>query len=213
MVSGFDGYINSAAQRFGVDPSLIRSVIQAESNGKPNATSHKGASGIMQVMPGTYEELRQKHGLGADRYDPQNNIMAGTAYLAQMQNQFGKDNLDHVLGGYNAGPHRMSQVLSGRASLPSETNKYIQTVRAGLPPQGGNTMPVSLLSPTSTNGPRTGLLAEEEQVLNTMQQNQMPSQGGGFTPQQASTINGVIGGFGQPQQSPMAPPAPQASRN
>lgn len=191
-MTDYSNIINSASQRFGVDPNLIRSVISVESSSRPNAVSHRGAGGLMQVMPGTYQELATKHGLGADRFDPTNNIMAGTAYLAQQQRQWG--NTDDALAAYNAGPGRLAKVKSGQqARLPAETTNYVQKVKAGLPPQGGD-MAGGLFSDQFHGGmgfgPRGGLLGP------------VPGEANG--PPTSLSINPSIGRPAQPQ--PQAQP-------
>ena len=91
----------------------------------------------MQVMPATYEELRVKHGLGPDPFDPRDNILAGAAYLAEM---FGRYGSSGFLAAYNAGPRRYEDYLSGRP-LPLETTDYV----ARLAPQlGFVSLPVGL---------------------------------------------------------------------
>jgi hypothetical protein len=130
LVGGYDSIIAEAARKYGVPEANIRAVMRVESSGDPRATSGKGASGLMQVMPATYDELARKHGLGADRYDPRNNIMAGTAYLREMNDRYGGD-WTKTYQAYNAGPGR---VESG-ARLPAETRAYVPKVNANL---GGN---------------------------------------------------------------------------
>lgn len=119
--------IGEAARRFGVPEDWIRRVIQAESggrtmlNGRP-ITSRAGAMGLMQLMPGTWAEMRRTHGLGPDPYDPHDNILAGTAYLRAMYDRFGYPGL---YGAYNAGPTRYwEHLITGRA-LPAETVVYM----------------------------------------------------------------------------------------
>ena len=140
MVGGpYDQIIAEASRRYQVPPQYIRAVMQVESGGKPGAISGAGAGGLMQVMPATYDELAAKHGLGADRFDPRNNIMAGTAYLGQMFDQFGGD-WNKALAAYNAGPGRVS---SGRP-LPAETRNYVPKVTSMIPsltrPRPGQTV-------------------------------------------------------------------------
>ena len=74
-------FLNEASQRFAIPPSWIRAVMRVESLGDPLALSPKGAMGVMQIMPDTWSELRSRYGLGADPYDPRDNIVAGAAYL------------------------------------------------------------------------------------------------------------------------------------
>src|SRR5262245_24550752 len=71
-------YIREAATRYRVPEQWVRAVMRQESGGQEQATSPVGAMGLMQVMPATYEELRMRHRLGDDPYDPHNNILAGT---------------------------------------------------------------------------------------------------------------------------------------
>lgn len=123
-------FINAAAQKFGVDPSVIRGVIAMESSGDPNAVSPKGAMGAMQLMPGTYEEMAKKYGLGADARDPENNILAGTAYLAEMRDRYGGD-LAKALAAYNAGPGGFEKAGGNFSALPAETQGYLRKA-AGL---------------------------------------------------------------------------------
>ena len=125
-----NGYIAEASDRFDVPEVWIRSVMQVESggrlylNGRPT-TSHAGAMGLMQVMPGTYGELRQRYDLGPDPYDPRDNIMAGTAYIREMYDRFGSPGF---LAAYNAGPGRYGQYVNNGRPLPGETRRYIDLI-------------------------------------------------------------------------------------
>ena len=104
--------------------------MQAESggqtllNGRP-ITSRAGAMGLMQLMPETYKEMRQRYGLGPDPYDPRDNILAGAAYLRQMYNRYGAPGF---LAAYNAGPTRLDRVLFEGKTLPGETLRYLETL-------------------------------------------------------------------------------------
>ena len=120
--SDVDAAIREASLRFGVPASWVRGVIQLESRGTSNAVSAKGALGLMQLMPATYEALRQRLGLGADPLSVRNNVMAGTAYLRDMLDRYG---VVGMLGAYNAGPGRWEQHLAGSRTLPAETVGYI----------------------------------------------------------------------------------------
>lgn len=124
-------YIDAAASRYGVPPALVNSVIGAESGGRPGAVSSAGAGGIMQLMPNTFAELRQKYGLGPDRMDPETNINAGTAYLGQLYKQFNGSWPD-AIAAYNAGPNRWAQVKAGTREAPRETQAYVPKVLAGF---------------------------------------------------------------------------------
>jgi hypothetical protein len=115
--------IAAASQRFGVPEAWIRAVMRAESAGDRHAVSHRGAMGLMQVMPATWASLRAQHGLGADPFAPQDNILAGTAYLREMLDRFGSVPL--MLAAYNAGPRRVDAHLSTGQPLPAETRAYV----------------------------------------------------------------------------------------
>jgi cell division protein FtsN len=118
-------WINQASRRFDVPERWIREVMRQESGGRQNATSRVGAMGLMQVMPGTYGELRRRHGLGADPYHPWDNLMAGTAYIRQMYDLYGAPGF---LAAYNAGPRRLEDYLWGSRGLPEETRNYVARV-------------------------------------------------------------------------------------
>jgi hypothetical protein len=97
--------------------------MRAESAGDRHAVSHRGAIGLMQVMPATWAGLRAQHGLGADPFAPQDNILAGTAYLREMLDRFRSVPL--MLAAYNAGPRRVEAHLATGQPLPVETRAYV----------------------------------------------------------------------------------------
>lgn len=114
--------IAEASRRFGLPQAWIRAVIQAESAFDPQARSRVGAMGLMQVMPATYAELRARHGLGPDAYDPRDNVLAGAAYLRELYDRFGPNGF---LAAYNAGPGRYQDHLQTGRPLPLETRLYV----------------------------------------------------------------------------------------
>ncbi|KAA2211659.1 lytic transglycosylase domain-containing protein [Teichococcus oryzae] len=118
-------YIKEASRRFDVPERWIREVMRQESAGKVNARSPVGAMGLMQVMPGTYAELRDRYGLGSDPYHPWNSIMAGTAYVRQMYELYGSP---AFLAAYNAGPRRLEEYLWSGRGLPAETRNYVARI-------------------------------------------------------------------------------------
>ena len=118
--------IAEASVRFAIPEHWIRAVMRVESAGNPQAISRVGAMGLMQVMPGTWAELRQQHGLGDDAFDPRDNILAGTAYLRAMLNRYGT--VGAMLAAYNAGPGRYDEFLSTGRPLPAETRAYVATL-------------------------------------------------------------------------------------
>lgn len=118
----YAAHIAEASQRFGVPAAWIRAVKRAESAGDVRAISSAGAMGLMQIMPNTWAELRVRHRLGSDPYDPRDNILAGAAYLREMHDRYGSPGF---LAAYNAGPGRYEEYLSGGRSLPAETRAYV----------------------------------------------------------------------------------------
>jgi D-alanyl-D-alanine carboxypeptidase len=124
-------YIQEAAARYRVPEQWVRAVMKQESGGQEQATSPVGAMGLMQVMPATYEELRTRHRLGEDPYDPHNNILAGTAYIREMYDRYGAPGF---LAAYNAGPDRVDNYLAGKSGLPDETVNYLAAVTPNLGP-------------------------------------------------------------------------------
>ena len=125
----WDAHIREAAGRFGVPEVWIREVMRLESGGSPNSTSHTGAMGLMQVMPGTYALLRWQYGLGPDPYNPRDNILAGAAYIREMYDLFG---FPAFLAAYNAGPERVDGFLNRTSPLPAETVNYLSVLAPRL---------------------------------------------------------------------------------
>ena len=86
--------IEEASLRFGLPVSWIERVMRAESNGQTMLAgrpirSRAGAMGLMQLMPGTWADMRRRLGLGTDPDEPRDNILAGTYYLRMMYDRFG----------------------------------------------------------------------------------------------------------------------------
>ena len=119
--------ISSASLRFGLPAQWIRQVMNAETGGRRSidgrlVVSRAGAMGLMQLMPGTWAEMRSTLGLGSDPFEPGDNIMAGAAYLRMMYDRFGYPGL---FAAYNAGPARYSDHLVRGVPLPAETVAYV----------------------------------------------------------------------------------------
>lgn len=115
----FEPVIAEAAEKYQVDPALIRSIISVESGGNPQAVSRAGASGLMQLMPGTWTELGV-----TDPFDPAQNIMAGTCYLKKLLNRY-HGNVNLALAAYNWG---MGNLEKQPEAMPNETRRYISLV-------------------------------------------------------------------------------------
>ncbi|GLS35454.1 lytic transglycosylase [Mesorhizobium tianshanense] len=145
-----------ASRRFRIPQAWIHAVMDAESSGKTTLdgrpiTSRAGAMGLMQVMPGTYEELRVEHGLGTDPHDPRDNILAGTAYLRAMYVRFGFPGL---FAAYNAGPERYEDHLKRGKPLPKETVAYLRQLKAtGVSAADMNEFKGESVAPKKQNAP------------------------------------------------------------
>ncbi len=118
--------IAEASARFGLPTQLIWAVVMAESGGRPDALSLKGAMGLMQLMPATWSKMRAELGLGDDPFGTRDNVLAGARYLRALYDRFGSPG---YLAAYNAGPARYQRHLDGATSLPRETQIYMATVR------------------------------------------------------------------------------------
>jgi hypothetical protein len=120
----YDGYIRSAALRYGVDPALVKAVIQVESNFDPAAVSRAGARGLMQLMPGTAARYDLA---GQQMFLPHLNIEAGVQHLAYLKTLF-PNNIDFVLAAYNAGERNVVR-YNGIPPF-KETVNYVQKVNS-----------------------------------------------------------------------------------
>ncbi len=121
----YEDIIQKAAKRHGVSPALVKSVIAAESCYREMVVSYKGASGLMQLMPETAEELGV-----FDIFDPQENINAGTRYLSWLLRHY-DGSITHAIAAYNAGAGRIGQGEPVTISF-AETRGYIRTVLTHL---------------------------------------------------------------------------------
>jgi soluble lytic murein transglycosylase-like protein len=110
------------AKKRNLDPQLIHQLILAESNYNPDAVSHKGAKGLMQLMDGLSTEFN------IDPFDPESNINVGTQYFAEMLAKF--KSIDLALAAYNAGPGAVEK-YNGVPPY-EETQNYVSRIKAGL---------------------------------------------------------------------------------
>ncbi len=121
QLDAFSYAINSAADRYQVDPALVRAVIHAESAFRPAARSKKGALGLMQLMPATAQDMGV-----ADALAPEQNIRGGVRYLAWLLDQNGGNTL-LATAAYNAGPGAVER-YNGIPPF-EETRTYVKRVK------------------------------------------------------------------------------------
>ncbi len=116
---GYDGLIDQTARAHRVPAALVKAVIAAESLFDPSAVSHKGAQGLMQLMPATASELGV-----ADPLEPTQNVQGGVSYLRAMIDRYG--DLTRAVAAYNAGPTAVDRY--GGVPPYRETRDYVARV-------------------------------------------------------------------------------------
>lgn len=116
----YEQLIKTSAEKYGVSASLIKAVIQAESGYNPNAVSSKGATGLMQLMPGTAKSLKVSNSL-----DPKDNVEGGVKYLRFLLDTFRGD-VSLALAAYNAGLNKVARY--GGIPPYNETRSYVNKV-------------------------------------------------------------------------------------
>lgn len=118
--SRYDRHIAEAVRKYDVPFSLVKAVIKVESDFDPNAVSHAGACGLMQIMPETAKDLGVKNS-----FDPRENILGGVRYLRTLLDRF-NGSIPLALAGYNAGPDRVGPLRE----IPriEETERYVEKV-------------------------------------------------------------------------------------
>lgn len=135
LIARWQPIVSKAAHHAGVPVAWINAVMRVESGGRTMLNqsqpmvSVKGAIGLMQVLPGTYQDMRSQYRLGPDPFDPNDNIKAGAGYLRWLRGKYGYPTM---FAAYNAGPGQVDNVLGGAAHLPAETRAYVARIAAIL---------------------------------------------------------------------------------
>jgi soluble lytic murein transglycosylase-like protein len=129
-IDSYADEIARAASRFAIPARWIAAVMQVESAGRANAVSPKGAMGLMQLMPNTWSDMQARYHLGDNPFNPDDNIVAGAAYLKLLFDGFGASGF---LGAYNAGSGHFRDYLAGLRPLSDETQRYLAKLARLLP--------------------------------------------------------------------------------
>lgn len=125
--------IREVSGRYRVDPALVRAVMQTESNWNSSAVSRKGALGLMQLVPGTAQQLGVNNA-----FDPKQNLDGGVRYLHMLLERYNGD-LDRALAAYNAGPGAVDR--AGGIPQYRETRNYVQKVTDSYFRPGSDRLP------------------------------------------------------------------------
>ncbi len=125
--------IREVSDRYRVDPALVRAVIQTESNWNTSAISSKGARGLMQLVPGTAQQLGVNNA-----FDAKQNLDGGVRYLHMLLARYNGD-LDKALAAYNAGPGAVDR--AGGIPRYRETREYVQRVTDSYFRPGSDRLP------------------------------------------------------------------------
>jgi soluble lytic murein transglycosylase-like protein len=126
LPENFEQYIETVSAEVGsaynveIPVNLVKSIIKQESGFNPNAVSHAGAQGLMQLMPATAKSLGVYNSM-----NPYQNVRGGIKYIAQLLNRF-EGNLQKALAGYNAGPEAVARY--GGIPPYKETQNYVQSI-------------------------------------------------------------------------------------
>jgi soluble lytic murein transglycosylase-like protein len=131
--------IREVSARYNVDPALIRAVIKTESNWNSSAISRRGALGLMQLGPGTAQQLGVYNA-----FDPKQNLDGGVRYLHMLLQRYNGD-LDRALAAYNAGPGAVDRARG--VPRYRETREYVQKVTDSYFRPGSNRLPRAFDAP------------------------------------------------------------------
>ncbi len=120
--------IAAEAQLSRLDPLLVMAVIAVESSFDPEAVSHRGARGLMQLKPSTLRREVERARLGpGDPGDPVLNVRAGIRYLRRLLDDFRQDQALALMA-YHAGPQRISRLRRGEGGVPAFYREYVRRV-------------------------------------------------------------------------------------
>jgi soluble lytic murein transglycosylase-like protein len=147
--------IREVSARYRVDPALVRAVIETESHWNSSAVSRKGAQGLMQLVPGTAQQLGVNNA-----FDPKQNLDGGVRYLHTLLERYNGD-LDKALAAYNAGPGAVDRARG--VPRYRETREYVQKVTDSYFRPGSDRLSHALGAPR----PIYRMVAEDGRVVFT----------------------------------------------
>ena len=157
LIARWEPMIQDASRKFHIPAQWIRAVMRQESGGRTvladnsPIVSAAGAMGVMQVMPGTYSQMAAQYDLGADPFDPHDNIYAGAAYLNWLHRKYG---YPAMFAAYNDGPGNIEDHLHHGRPLPAETRGYIASIARFL---RDKTMGLSKVALTQPDGVKVAI--------------------------------------------------------
>jgi len=134
LLDRWNPLVEEAARKFHIPPAWLRAVMRRESGGRTllkdgsPIVSPVGAMGVMQLMPGTYNQMAKQYQLGNDPFNPRDNVFAAAGYLRWLHGKYG---FPAMFAAYNDGPGNYEDHLHGRA-LPLETRNYLKAMVAEL---------------------------------------------------------------------------------
>jgi soluble lytic murein transglycosylase-like protein len=176
LLDRWNPVVREAAAKFNIPAMWLRAVMRNETGGrtvlagdKP-IVSHAGAQGIMQLMPGTYDEMADKHGLGEDPFNARDNVYAAAAYLRWLKDRYG---FPGMFAAYNFGPGNWEQHLRRKRALPSETRNYLKQITAYL-----KTSPSNLVHAVHLTGPDGKAVAIDTKTISAI----MPARANEYAP-------------------------------
>lgn len=184
VTESMDDIFEEAASIYDISVDLLKAVAKAESNFNPNAVSHAGAIGVMQLMPGTASSLGV-----TDPYDARQNIMGGAKYLKSNLERYGGD-VSLALAAYNAGPGSVEKY--GGIPPYAETQNYVRRVGSYLE---GSPLTAGTMVSSSYGSQESSILGN---LYNTSGLNGPGSSYGSFSGNTygTSALAGLAGGYG-----------------
>jgi hypothetical protein len=176
LLDRWNPVVREAAAKFNIPAMWLRAVMRNETGGrtvlagdKP-IVSHAGAQGVMQIMPATYDEMADKHGLGDDPFNARDNVYAAAAYLRWLKDRYG---FPGMFAAYNFGPGNWEQHLRRKRALPTETRNYLKQITAYL-----KSSPSNLVHAVHLTGPDGKAVAIDTNAISAI----MPARAHEYAP-------------------------------